>query len=81
MKKHTLGVFLFGLATVISMTLLYGADLGRNWLEVSGSAAKEYRIPIRGSAVGGSAGGADTLTVPVRRTGARRSWRPWRKRG
>lgn len=49
MKKHTLGVFLFGLATVISMTLLYGADLGRNWLEVSGSAAKEYRIPIRGA--------------------------------
>ena len=47
MKNHALGVFLFGLATVISMTLLYGIDLGRGWIEVSGSTAKEYEVPIR----------------------------------
>lgn len=47
MKNHILGVFLFGLATVLSLTLLYGVDLGKNWLEVSGSTAKEYEVPIR----------------------------------
>ncbi len=47
MKSHALGVFLFGLATAASLTLLYGVDLGRSWIEVSGSTAREYQVPIR----------------------------------
>ena len=47
MKNHTLGVFLFGLATAASLTLLYGVDLGRSLIEVSGSVAKEYQVPVR----------------------------------
>lgn len=47
MKSHTLGVFLFGLTTVASLSLLYGIDLGRSWIQVSGSTAKEYQLPIR----------------------------------
>lgn len=47
MKSHTIGVLLFGLATAASLTLLYGVDLSRSWIEVSGSVAKEYQVPIR----------------------------------
>ena len=47
MKNHAPGVFLFGLVTMVSMTLLYGADVGKSWIEVSGSTAKEYEVPIR----------------------------------
>ena len=45
-KNHMMGVVLFGLVTMVALTLLYGIDLGRDLVQVNQNLSSETKFPV-----------------------------------
>ena len=41
-----MGVVLFGLVTMVALTLLYGIDLGRDLVQVNQNLSSETKFPV-----------------------------------